>query len=62
MINKLTQIYSGYFDKVQQCGFVANANGNNNVITHIAEYFDNSVAKLKAADSDSFIELNNFYQ
>jgi len=62
MINKLTHIYSEYYDKVQQCNFDANADGNNNVIKHMAEYFDNSIAKLNIVDTDWFIEPNNLYQ
>ena len=62
MINKLTHIYSEYYDKVQQCSFDTNVDENNNVIKYITEYFDNSIAKLKIVDTNWLIELNNLYQ
>ena len=62
MINKLTHIYSEYYDKVQQCCFDTNTDGKNNVIKRIATYFNKSIAKLKIVDTDWFIEPNNLYQ
>jgi len=62
MLNKLTIIYSEYYNKVQQCSFDTNVDENNNAIKYIAEYFDNSIAKLKIVDTNWLIEPNNLYQ